>query len=190
MQEKIKKLASMIVHYSLALKKGDKVLITYQNSLARELVKEIIKEAINSGSIPYINLTDPILSNLLSEYTTTERIKLIKSYQQFEIDQFDAFVNIRYNLNDYEGKNVKPHIIHELGEALYEIQDEKINNRRWVLLNYPSVLDAYKAKMKIDEFENFAFDVMTVDYQEMSEAIKPLKELMEKTDKVRIVSQV
>ncbi len=188
MQEKIKKLASTIVHYSLGLKKGDKVLITYQTDEARDLVKEIVLSSVEVGAVPYTNLTDPILGTILTENTTSERISLIRDYHQFEVDHFDAFVSIRYRVNDYEGKNVNPQIIHELGEALVDVQDVKINERQWVLLNYPSPLDAYKAKMKIDEFREFAFDVMTVNYQQMSEAIRPLKELMEKTDQVRIVS--
>ena len=38
------------------------------------------------------------------------------------------------------------------------------------------------------EFSQYALDVMTVDYRKMSDLIRPLKKLMDKTDKVRIVS--
>ena len=59
MQEKIKKLASMIVHYSLALKKGDKVLITYQNSLASEVdITSIYVPVYNGTSTVYQPLKD------------------------------------------------------------------------------------------------------------------------------------
>ena len=37
--------------------------------------------------------------------------------------------------------------------------------------------------MKYDDFYNFSMDVMNVDYKSLNEKIKPLKELMEKTDK-------
>ena len=63
----------------------------------------------------------------------------------------------------------------------------RINERRWTLLNYPSVVDAYKAGMPTEEFFQYAVDVMNVDYKRMYDAILPLKELMEKTDQVRIV---
>ena len=188
MEEKIRKLASTIVHYSLALKKDEKVLINYQSDVSKDLIKYLIEEIKAVGAVCYLNHIDPILNSMVSEITTKERMKLLKDYQSFENEHFDAFIQIRYAVNDYEGKNINPKIIHELGEFLKDEQDERINNKRWVLLNYPSILDAYKAKMKIDEFREFAFDVMTVDYRLMSEAILPLKELMDKTDKVRIVS--
>lgn len=188
MEEKVKKLASTIVHYSLALKKDEKVFITYQSSEASDLVKCLIEEISQVGAVAYLNLIDPVLNNLLTETTTDVRMKLIRDYQQFENDQFDAFVQIRYGINDYEGKNINHNILHQMGDLLKEVQDKRINEKRWVLLNYPSRLDSYKAKMKIEEFKSFAFDVMTVDYRAMSEAIRPLQELMERTDKVRIVS--
>ena len=42
--------------------------------------------------------------------------------------------------------------------------------------------------MTTSDFYNYALDVMTVNFKEMYEMIKPLKELMEKTNKVRIIS--
>ena len=63
----------------------------------------------------------------------------------------------------------------------------RVNERRWVLLNYPSIVDAFKAHMTPEEFYNFSLDAMTVDYDKMYQDTLPLKELMEKTDKVRIV---
>lgn len=187
MEEKIKQLAHIIVHYSLQVQKGEKVLISYQTEEPRELVKELILKITETGGIPFVNMTDPVISSLLTERTTEERIDLIQKYQQFEVDHFDAFISIRYRVNDYENKNINKEIVQKIGEALLKTQDIKINHKKWVLLNYPSLLDAYKAEMKIEEFKKFAFDVMTVDYRKMSQDITPLKNLMERTDKVRIV---
>ena len=42
--------------------------------------------------------------------------------------------------------------------------------------------------MNTDEFEDFFFDVCTVDYEKMSKAMDNLKELMSNTDKVHIIA--
>jgi aminopeptidase len=42
--------------------------------------------------------------------------------------------------------------------------------------------------MSTDAFEDFYFDVCNLDYNKMANAMEPLKQLMERTDKVRIVS--
>ena len=67
--------------------------------------------------------------------------------------------------------------------------DKRVNEKKWVILNYPSSLDAYMAKMTDDEFFEYAMDAMTIDYVSLCEKASKLKELMEKTDKVRIVSK-
>ena len=104
------------------------------------------------------------------------------------MNHYDAFISIRYIENDFNGKDIDKQILSEVGEALKESNDIRINQRRWVLLNYPSVTAAYKAGMPTKDFCKYAWDVMTVDYQKMHDLIKPLKELMERTDKVRIVA--
>lgn len=188
MDEKIKKLAHTIVHYSLDLKKSEKVLITFQTEEPKPLVKALIKEITDCGGVASYIMSDPELSSFLTERTDEARIALTKKQKEFEVENFDAFISIQYRVNDYENHLVDKSITKALGLALEKSQDIRINERKWVLLNYPSPLDAYKASMKIDEFKEFAFDVMTVDYSAMEQDIKPLKELMDKTDKVRIMA--
>jgi len=61
-----------------------------------------------------------------------------------------------------------------------------VNTKQWVLLNYPTPSLAQKAKMSLEQFEDFLLDVCLVDYSKMNEAMKNLKALMERTDKVHI----
>ena len=187
MEEKIQKLADIIVNYSLNIKEDEKVLITYQTIEASTLVKEIIKKINLRKGIAFINYVDPFLSNLLKESSSSKRIELMREYQKFELDHFDSFVNIRYNLNDYETRDISDMIRQEINKKTYDIHDKMVNERKWVLLNYPSYVDSYKAKNKFENFLNYSLDVMTLDYNKMRKDIEPLKQLMEQTDKVRIL---
>lgn len=189
MEEKIKNLAEIIVSYSLNVKEDEKVLITYQSTECRLLVQELINKIISRKGIVFTNYMDPFINVNLKEKTNSKRISLIKDYQQFELDHFDSFVDIKYNLNDYEAKNIKDSIRDEIKKTTYKIHDKRVNERKWVLLNYPSYVDAYKAKMKYEDFLNYCLDVMTFDYSKMKDEISYLKKLMDKTDKVRIVGK-
>lgn len=185
--QKLNKLANTIINYSLHLKENDRVSVSFTKE-ATPLVEELIKEAKKVGAVMTLNMYDPKLNSLLAEGNTDERLIQLKKMREFEVENNDAFIAIKTSYNDYESKNVPIDMIRKLGEMTKDIDDTRINDREWVLLNYPSSLDAYKAKMTTTEFEEFALDVMTVDYKQMSEDIEPLKQLMEKTDKVRIVS--
>lgn len=188
MNQKVKNLSETIVHYSLKVKEHDRVLIMAGSFRTNDLVSELIKTIIKAGGIPFVRYIDPEIDALLTELTTKTRIEEIKKHSQFDVDNFDCFISIRYLTNDYVSKNVKAITRKQIGEAKEETDFIRINERRWVLLNYPSHLDAYKAKMTNQEFYDYAFDVMNVDYASMNEMIEPLKELMQKTDKVHIVS--
>lgn len=187
MNDKIDKLSDTIVNYSLRLKPYEKVLITYQDINCTPLVKNLIKKIIDIKAIPFVKLIDQQIETLLLVNTTDERIEEIKKRNKFEVDNYDCFISVCYSVNDYEEKNIPSEIRQKIGDATKDIDYIRINERRWVLLNYPSPLDAYKTKMPTDEYFDYAMDVMNLDYEDMYERIKPLEELMKKTDKVHIV---
>lgn len=185
--EKIEQLSKTIVDYSIDVRQDERVLIMYESDRCSYFVKTLIRDIVNRGGIPFVKYVDDEINCLLSEVTTDKRITGLVAQKRFEVDNYDSFIRIVYNKNDYEDMNVNPEILRKLGKATEEIDKIRINERKWVLLNYPSNLDAYKAKMTSRDFYQYAMDVMTVDYRKMQEIIQPLKKLMEKTDKVRLV---
>lgn len=188
MDERIKKLSNTIVNYSIKVKNKDKVLITYESVECNPLIKQLIKDIIKVGGVPDTKLLDEEINSLIMENANEDIIDNKVINKQFEVDNYDCFIRIRYTLNEYESKNVDQSIYTELGTKTQKIDDIRINERRWVLLNYPSLIDAYKAKMTTQEFYDYSMDVMTVDYESLNEKIKPLKDLMENTDVVHIIS--
>lgn len=186
MLEEMKKLSKTIVEYSLAVKKNERVLIE-TGIEARPFVQTLIEMITDVGGIPIVRITDPIIHNDLLMRTNDKRIEEIAAQKEYDVEHFDCFIKIRTTYNDFEGKDIPSKTIRDLGAATEKSDDIRINHRRWVLLNYPTNVDAYKARMRTDEFFNYAFRVMNVDYKEMMELIKPLKDLMEKTDQVRMV---
>lgn len=188
MQEDLRKLAQTIVGYSLEIKEGENVLITTNSTKTSPLIKELLPEIASKKAGISIKIIDIEFDSYIKELANEKIIENIANEKKYEVEHFDAFINIRYIDNDYEQKNITKDIKKEIAIATEDYDDIRINQRKWVLLNYPSHLDAYKAKMKNEEYFHYALDVMNVDYQQMYENIKPLEELMKKTDKVRIVS--
>ena len=187
MDERIKKLSSTIVNYSIKVKENDRVLIQYESEECKPLVKCLIKDIYKNKGIPFVKLIDSELNSLIMESANESTIDEMVKMKKYEVDNFDCFIRICYTLNEYEDKDISPNIRKEIGSKAQDLDDTRINERRWVLLNYPSLIDAYKAKMKYDDFYNYSLDVMNVDYKAMNKNIEPLKKLMEKTDKVRIL---
>ena len=183
---KIKDLSNKIVNYSIKVNKDDKVLITYQNSACNDLVLQLIKDINDKGAVCHTKFSDPIINRELMLGTDEKRAGLLGEYSNFEIEHYTSFINIRYSINDFEDNEVPSSIRKMIGNETRKYDEIRINKRKWVLLNYPSVLDAHKAKMSIEKFRNYALDAMITNYEDLEERIKPLKDLMEKTEMVRI----
>ena len=63
----------------------------------------------------------------------------------------------------------------------------RVPKTRWVVLRDATPAMAQMAEMSTEAFEDFYFDVCTMDYSRMEAAMAPLKALMERTDRVRIL---
>ena len=64
--------------------------------------------------------------------------------------------------------------------------DIRVPHTKWVVLRWPSPSMAQLAERSTEDFEDFYFRVCTMDYQLMSEALQPLRQLMEATDRVHV----
>ncbi|HRZ80378.1 MAG TPA: aminopeptidase, partial [bacterium] len=56
----------------------------------------------------------------------------------------------------------------------------------WCILAFPNPSYAQASSMSTEAFEDFYFNVCSLDYAKMDKAMDPLKKLMDKTDKVHI----
>lgn len=181
-----KDLAKIIVNHSLKVKDNDKVLITYEGN-SKSLVKYLIDEINKVGGIADYRYLDEDLDSYSNKYLNDNLISVRTNKIKYEVENYDCFIRICYCESDYFDKNTDQDWKKKYLSSIKPYKDIQVNNRRWVLLNYPSLVDAYKAKMEPGEFYNFALSCMTVDYDKMEKDLMPLKNLMEKTDKVRIV---
>ena len=66
------------------------------------------------------------------------------------------------------------------------VQDQRVKKTKWVVLRWPNPSMAQLAGMSTEAFEDFYFDVCTLDYRKLIPGMKALKKLMDKTDRVEI----
>ena len=187
MSEEIKALARTIVEYSINVEENEKVLIMYYTDDSLEMVKELMHNIIKRKGIPMYKRMDKELDALVLRESKEGITDLLEHYAEFEMNNFDSIIYVKHTENEYETKSVPIEMINLKDEKCKKWDEIRVNKRKWVLFNYPSLVDAYKAHMSMDEFRQYAFDVMNVDYSLMEEKLKPLKELMERTDKVHMV---
>lgn len=182
------KLAKVLIRYSTALKKGEKILIEATDAPA-EMVQAILREALAVKAIPVLEQKTLRLQRELFLGATEERMKFIAQTELERMKKMDAWIGIRGLLNtkelsDVPTKKMQLYETHWL--RLVHLQ-QRVRHTKWVILRVPTSSMAQNAKMSSDAFEDFYFDVCTgVDWKKASKAMDPLVNLMNNTDKVHI----
>lgn len=186
--ERQKKLAYNLINYSCSVKKGEKVLVEAMDT-DQDFLCELVKQIYKVGAYPFVRPEMSKLQREMLKGTSEEREKLKCKYDLPIMQDMDAYISVR-SRNAFENSDVpKENIKHvNVHYNLPVHHNERVANTKWVILNYPTSVVAQKAGMSTEAFEDFYFDVCNLDYSKMDKAMEPLKQLIEKTDKVRIVA--
>jgi aminopeptidase len=191
--ERLNRLANMLLTYSLKLNKGDLFQINAAIP-AKPLIKALMTEGIKIGAVPLIKLSDEELSRISYDFIDINKPEEAESVFKKQIEWEKAYwehvaahVDIGVSENDMEMSPVDPKKLQLRGRAMRELFDIMIDQRKWVYLHWPTKGQAQKAGMSYDDFFEFFINVCLVDYEKMSRDLVPLRELMEKTDRVQIL---
>jgi aminopeptidase len=187
---RVKKLARNLINYSCDLKQGEKVLIE-SIGLEVPLVNELIREAYKVGAIPLVTIKDNEVNRALYMECTAEQLEMMARYEGARMADVDAYIGVRAGSNSSELSDVPTEKMKLYMKHLWEKVHGKIRvpKTKWVVLRYPTPSMAQLAGMSTEAFTDHYFNVCNLDYSRMSRAMDPLVELMNKTDRVRIVGK-
>lgn len=186
MEDKINVLASTIINHSIKVQRDENVKILCETMEPILLVKKLVKIISEKGANVDVEFTDPMVDALINKNASDKKVELLKMKEELNVSNYDSFIRIYCNQGDYNFSIVPKEKKDLISKALKKYHDIRTNERKWVILNYPSVVDSQKAGMNYDDFKEFSFNAMCYDYEQMEKDLRPLKELMEKTDKVRL----
>lgn len=187
MDFRIEKLADLLVNYSCNLRPSENILIEYEGNECRNLVKAIIRKTYKAGGIPHVNIMDSQISRELLMEASDEQLEFDNRIALEQMKCMDAYIAIRGGENTSELSDVPTSTFNRYSKLSKPVLDERVNNTKWVILRYPNNAMAQLAETSIEAFEDFYFNVCTLDYKKMSVAMNHLVDYMNKTDNVKIV---
>jgi aminopeptidase len=185
---RFQQLADVLVHHSCRVKPGDRVMIEAFD-IPAEFTAMLIETIGKAKGLPLVATYQQRVQRALFCNASDEQMKLIGSIEKKRMESCQCYIGVRGSRNIAEMSDVPKEKM-----AMYERhlwtpvhQDVRVPKTRWVVLRWPLPSMAQAAGMSTDSFEDFYFRVCAgVDYRAMEKAMKPLGELMNKTDKVHI----
>ena len=186
MDPRIKELSELLVNYSCDIQPGDKVLISYEGECCKNLARQLIKDVYKAGGLPYSEIRDAAITREILLNCTEEQIMFKDKCDLDQMKGMQAYIAIRAGNNTAELADVPSAKLNLYSKLSRPTLDYRVNETKWVVLRYPNYSMAQLANTSLENFEDFYFDVCTLDYRKMSEAMTPLVDLMNRTDKVQI----
>ncbi|MDF2649445.1 MAG: aminopeptidase [Paenibacillus sp.] len=182
--------ARNIINYSVSLRPGENILIEMIGVKDPELAKCFIEEVYAVGGKPFIELRDPAIMRSLQMTGTQELFSQWSEFELARMKQMDAYVAVRSGDNITESSDV-PDDQMRLYLKYFQrpLFDERINNTKWCVMRYPNPSMAQLAGKSTEAFEDFYFNVCNLDYSKMAVAMESLVDLMNRTDRVRLVAK-
>lgn len=179
------KLANLLVQYSTALKKGEKVLIEVFD-VPDEFGVELMRAARRAGAIPLIEVRHSRVSREIVRETNEEHAALVRKIELSRMKKMQAYIAVRGSANANESSDVDSKRMALYSKVLRPVLNYRVDKTKWVVLRWPSPSMAQAAGMSTEAFENFYFDVCTMDYNKMAKAMGPLEKRMRKADRVHL----
>jgi aminopeptidase len=179
------KLARLLVEYSTGLRKGDKVLIDAID-IPDEFTVELMRCTRRVGATPLVEVRHGRVTREILRDTDETHATLVRDVEMFRMKKVQAYIALRGSVNVNETSDVASAQMSLYSRVLRPVLNYRVNKTRWVVLRWPTPSMAQAAGLSTEAFEDFYFDVCTMDYPRMAKAMLPLERRMRKADRVQL----
>ncbi|MHB0911859.1 MAG: aminopeptidase [Armatimonadota bacterium] len=182
----MKRLADVLIGYSCKVRPGERVHIGSVDT-PPEMICALIDRTVESGGIPFVQLGHSRVIRSLYMHASAEQMDILARRDLDFMKEMHHYIGLVGEENVAEISDVPDEkmqtVIEHWGKP---ITDYRMKQTNWVILRWPTPSMAQLVGMSTEAFENFFFDVCTLDYGKMARAEEPLKERMMSANMVHI----
>ena len=184
---RMRKLAYNLVNYSCSVRRGENVWIEAYGVDAA-FVNCLVEEVYAAGGYPYVSLYDNRVQRAVMKGMDETLADRMRAFDAPKMDAMQCYIGVRGGENPYETSDI-PADRTAAYSKFYSLpvhHDRRVAKTKWVILRWPTQGMSSMSGMSTENFEDFFFKVCNLDYRRMDEAMTPLVELMNATDRVRL----
>jgi aminopeptidase len=164
---RVEKLAKVLVHYSIHVKKGDWVRIEGA-SVAEDLIRAAYAEILKAGGNPITRIGLPGLAYEFYKHASKEQLTFIAPTADIETDRLDASLSVWAGWNSKELSGVDPKKMaasQAARKGLFERYLKRIGtgSLKWCGTLFPNNSSAQDAEMSLSEYEDFVYRAGKLD---------------------------
>jgi aminopeptidase len=182
---RLDELARLLVEYSIDLKPKENVLIETFD-VPDEMAIALIQAVRDAGGTPFAQIQRSRVSRALALGATERQLGLAANHELGRMKKMHAYIAVRGSNNITEMSDVPVQQLKLVAKKMRPVQDQRVKKTKWVVLRWPNPAMAQLAGMSTEAFEDFYFQVCTLDYRKLQPGMKALKKTFETADRVEI----
>ncbi len=174
-----------IIHFSLELKKGERVFI-FADDKSKEYCKQFCNELQEFGAVPVVVWNDVSLNESFILHGEKDLLNSMYDAVEKTIRMCDVAVMFDNNIENYKDFNPKE-VLKFKNEYYLKIFQKIMTFERWVYLRYPQKELANLFQISYEEHEKLLFDVNNFNYEALTRKATKLKDILDRTNKIQIL---
>ena len=131
------KLAKLLVQYSTALKKGDRVLLEVTEA-PDEFSIELIRTARAAGAVPIVEVRHTRVNRELLCQTDERHAALVRDLELARMKKMQAYIAVRSSANANENADVPSGNMSLFSRVTRPVLNYRVSKTRWCVLRWPS----------------------------------------------------
>jgi aminopeptidase len=179
------KLAKLLVGYSCDLQKGERILLDMID-VPDEFTIELMRAVRKAGGLPFVETRHTRVTRETMLGTDAKHAGTVRDIELARMKKMQAYIAIRGSANASEASDVPSDKLQLYSKTLRPVLNHRVNKTKWCVLRWPTPSMAQAANMSTEAFEDFYFDVCTMNYRRMAKAMVPLEKRMKKADQVHL----
>lgn len=196
---RIEKMAEVLIHYSLEMKPGEKVMIR-TTTLGEPLALAVYRQALRAGAYPHVCLSPRGLEEVFYKEASDEQLRFVSPMTEWIVDNFEAFVTIDAEHNTKALSHIDPARIAMHQQARKHLSQRFLQRAaegslRWVYTLFPTPAHAQDAEMAFTDYVEFVFNACLPDphdpigyWKRKAEEQARLVEWLSRHDEIHVVA--
>jgi aminopeptidase len=183
---RIDEYARLLVERSLGVEPGWQVVVR-GNHLGRPLIEAVSELVARKGAYPILQLSFEQLGGPFAREAPLELLRVPAPLQRLVWEQMDGVISVYSPEDAHEGADLSEERQAAVQEMLAPLRERTMSLEvPWVIAEWPVESLASEAGMSLDEYEQFIFDAVLLDWDAAGERMRRIAELFDAAEEVRI----
>jgi aminopeptidase len=186
---RIDEYARLLVERSVGVQQGWEVLIR-STPLARPLIEAVSEQIARLGAYPLLQMAWEPTSGPFAREAPIEVLRVPPKTMSFMWEHCDAFIMISAPENTREGAELSEERRQALLDRTKTFRERQMSMRvPWVVCEYPVHATAQEAGMTLDEYTEFIFAAVLLDWDAEGAKMKRIANVFDAAEEIRIVGE-